>query len=324
MNRALLGRAFQEAKWLMLGCALTMLGFCWVRVWVVGRIDMSRFQGILEILKPEFENFSAIDFQYAITYPGRVAFTFNEPMVILLMVIWAIARGSDAVSGPLGKGSLEMMLAQPVGRFQYLLSKVLVNVLGVVVIAGSAWLGLHLGVQNTTVKQEQAPIKFQIPLIKIELEIPFTRGAGEPERVPLSDHVDTADFVPPTLNLMALGFFFAGLTTWMSSLDRYRWRTIAIMSGFFVVQLLLRVLSLSWEEQAWLKFTTILSLYEPEVLVSYRERLPDAPWALWTESVTGVYVLGGVGYAVLLMLGGLVGFALAFWTFCRRDLPAPV
>lgn len=324
MTLALLRQVWRESRWLMLGCAITLFGFCWIRAWIVGRIDMSRFQGILEILRPEFENFSSVEFEQALTYPGRVGFTFTEPMVILLTVVWAIARGSDAVSGPLGRGTLEMMLAQPLSRLKYILCKSGLTLVGSMVIASAAWLGIYAGIENTTVKQENQPIKLEIPLIKIQVEIPFSRSPDAPERVPLSDFVDAKDMIPPALNLVGLGIFFGGFTTLMSAWDQYRWRTIAIAAGFLVVQMLLRVLSLSMENVDWLACTTIFSLYEPEVLVAYAATNPEGVWSFMFERSEGDWHLGGLGYFGLLSGMGLAGFAAGTAIFCRRDLPAPV
>ena len=239
-------------------------------------------------------------------------------------MVWAIARGSDTVSGPLGRGTLEMMLAQPLSRLKYILCKSGLTLVGSVVIASAAWLGMVGGIENTTVKQENQPIKLEIPLIKIEVEIPFTRAPGEPERIPLSDHVDANDMIPPALNLIGLGIFFGGFTTLMSAWDQYRWRTIAIAAGFLVVQMLLRVMSLSMEDVDWLAYTTIFSLYEPEVLVAYAATNPDGVWSFLFERSEGEWHLGGLGYFGLLSGAGLAGFVGAMVIFCRRDLPAPV
>lgn len=324
MNLAMLRQVWRESRLLMLGCSIALFAFCWVRVWIVGRIDMSRFQGILEILRPEFENFSSVDFEQALTYPGRVGFTFTEPMVILLIVVWGIARGSDTVSGPLGKGTMEMMLSQPISRFQYLMSKNVVTLLGTMIIAASAYAGLACGIQTTTVKIENQPIKMQIPLVKIQVELPFTRDPNAPKRVPLANFVEKEDMIPSALNLFGLGIFFGGFTTLMSSWDQYRWRTIAIAAAFLIIQLMLRVLSLSLEEMPWLRYTTIFSLYEPEVLVSYAVHTKDGAWSFFFQKSQEEWRLGGLAYLTFLAGGGLAGFAGATWIFCRRDLPAPV
>ena len=41
---------------------------------------------------------------------------YVHPLVLFSAVIWAIMRGSDCVSGEIGRGTMEMLLAQPVRR----------------------------------------------------------------------------------------------------------------------------------------------------------------------------------------------------------------
>ena len=69
---------------------------------------------------------------------GRLAFAYDHPLVALTMTVWAFARGSDAVSGELNRGTLEMVLAQPVRRTTVLLTHAAVTVAGALAQLGSA------------------------------------------------------------------------------------------------------------------------------------------------------------------------------------------
>ena len=113
MNRALWKKAFSESKWLLVFCALGLFLFCLLRVWLVSRVEMSRFAEIIGQLWDDIEQFSTVPLAHLLTYPGRVAVVFNEPMVVLIVTVWAVARGSDVVSGEVGRGTMEMLLAQP-------------------------------------------------------------------------------------------------------------------------------------------------------------------------------------------------------------------
>ena len=75
-----------------------------------------------ELLKLPFEQLA--------TYSGRIALAYDLPIVILCVSVWAIARGSDCVSGELGRGTMEMLLAQPVSRLQVLLTQATVTTIG--------------------------------------------------------------------------------------------------------------------------------------------------------------------------------------------------
>ena len=45
---------------------------------------------------------------------------YEEPMIYMIMTIWCVARSSDVVSGELGRGTMEILLSQPVSRRQAL------------------------------------------------------------------------------------------------------------------------------------------------------------------------------------------------------------
>ena len=104
-HRILIRKYIGQSSVLFFACGAALFAFAWVRVWVVSLLDMAQFQTILEQFR-EFEKFAPIDFDALFTYPGRVGMTFDEPIVIFCTVIWCFARGSDVVSGELGRGTL--------------------------------------------------------------------------------------------------------------------------------------------------------------------------------------------------------------------------
>src|SRR5690606_33401342 len=128
---------------------------------------------------------------------GRVAIAYDDPLVMVVVSIWAIARGSDVVSGEINRGTMEMLLAQPIRRSALLFSHAAVTVIGAALLAYVSWLGTWVG------------------LTFISLEEP----------------VSTRIFIPPAVNLFSLGFFLAGFSTMLSAGDRYRSRTIGIVVG---------------------------------------------------------------------------------------------
>ncbi len=120
IHPALLRKSIDEGRWLWLTLAAVLFVFCWMHVTITSQIDMSRFETLLNNLPEAWEKFSPVPFQKLISYPARIAVTYEEPMLYMLMTIWCIARSSDSVSGELGRGTMEMMLAQPVSRVQVL------------------------------------------------------------------------------------------------------------------------------------------------------------------------------------------------------------
>jgi ABC-2 type transport system permease protein len=321
MNLALWKKTIGEAQWLFLGCATVVFGFCWTFVWLQSLFEMSRFKRILEIVRPEFDRFSPVPIEHMLTYTGRIAVVYDHPLVFFTIAVWAIARGSDAVSGPLGRGTMEMVLGQPVSRRQLLSSQITVSLVGAALLSTCAWLGTWCGVQTVTVKKE--PPSWRIPGLEIDLLNPFVKQ--EPQRVPLSEEVNANHFVPASVNLFSLGVFLAGLATLLSAADRYRWRTIGIVSAFFIVQMVVKVVAVSADELHWLIYFTFMGGYEPTHMTSIGMYEPQQLWSFILTDEQGQWTgVGPLGCNLVLSGLGLAGYLGAFFVFCRRDLPAPL
>ncbi len=324
INRSLLKKSIVESRMLLFACVAALYAFCWARVWIVSLFEMDRFKAIVEQFR-EFERFSPVPFDQLFTYSGRIAMTFDEPVVVVSMCMWAIARGSDCVSGELGRGTMEMLLAQPVSRIQVLWSQALVTVGGVAVLAGASWLGIYTGIMTTSVKEAVPSATWTIPWI--DIEIPNLLEADEEETVdvPMAFRVDPVDFVPASVNLLALGFFLAGLSSFFSSLDRYRWRTIGVVAGICVVEVIIKIIGLAADRLHWLGYFSFFSSYEPERFVNVAVRTPENTWSIALYDAAGVFTgLGPLGYDLVLIGMGLAGYLAATYIFHARDLPAPL
>ncbi|MGE0755505.1 MAG: ABC transporter permease subunit [Pirellulaceae bacterium] len=326
MTHLLLYKCWRESRWLLAGCAASIFTFCWLRVWIVSRLSTDRFRAILEMLPGDWRKFLSVDFEWLITYPGRIALAYQELIVVLCVAVWAIARGSDAVSGEINRGTMEMLLAQPVSRRHVLWTQNTVAVVGMAVLAAAAWTGTAAGIWTTHVKEEVYPrlaLPFPFPGLGDSLPLPF--GTPETRQIPMRDKVDARVFLPASANLFAMGVLMAGVTTWLSSWDRYRWRTIGIMTGTMIVQVILKAAAMGLEGWEWLSYTTVLSAYVPEVHVRIADATPEQLWALMqTDEQGGWTGLGPVVQDLLLLGGGVVGFIAAVYRFSRRDLPAPL
>ncbi len=323
MFRLLLKKALLESWLLLAATGLMVFVFCWVRVWIVTRFELGRLKEFLDQLRP-FEQFMPVPLEQVLTYSGSLALTFDEPVLILCVLVWSISRGSDVVSGELGRGTLEMLLAQPISRVRLLLTHSLVSVIGVVLLASLAWLGLYCGIQTNSVRETvQTSASITLPWWNIKL--PVFSGTEETVLVPLIERVDPSLFVLPCLNLMAFAMFMLGLTTLASSIDRYRWRTIGVVLSFYVLELLLFLLAKSTPETAWCQWFTFFSLYRPDGIVHAIGRDPNVSWALFMEpNRFWTIPLGPLGISLALLAMAVACFIAAGWWFQRRDLPAPV
>jgi ABC-2 type transport system permease protein len=115
-------------------------------------------------------------------------------------------------------------------------------------------------------------------------------------------------FLPGAANLFAMTFCFTGITTFVSSWNRDRWRTISIAGGFFVLSLILKFVARMWSGGAWLGDLSFLTLFRPQEMIL----LPAADgWAGYRSN------------GILLLLG-LAAYALAAVILWRRDIPTPL
>jgi ABC-2 type transport system permease protein len=322
VNRILLKKSLAEARGLLLGCLAALLVVFWSRVWLVTQFDMSRFKAVLEQFR-EYQRFSPVPFDQLFTYAGRIAISFDEPVVIVCIAVWAIARGSDCVSGELGRGTLEMLLAQPISRTQVLWSQAAVTIGGVAALAWVTWLGLYLGIHTNSVRGPAPRETWTVPWLQLEILNPLAEP--KTQLTPLSQEVDPAVFAPAACNLFALGVFLAGLSCFLSACDRYRWRTIGLMAGLMIAQMIIKVIGVASDRFHWLMRCTFLTAYEPQVAVSLALNRPDETWSLVLRDPAGrCQELGPLGYDLLLIGLGVLAYAAATFVFRRRDLPAPL
>jgi ABC-2 type transport system permease protein len=322
MNRSLIKKSVLESRLLLASCAVAVYFFCWARVWLVSQFEMGRFKAVVEQFR-EFERFSPVPFEQLFTYAGRIALVYDEPIVVVCVSLWAIARGSDCVSGELGRGTMEMLLAQPVSRLRVFFSQALVTVIGVGVLASVSWLGVYTGVMTNSIQEPAPPETWTVPLLDFEIPNPFAKE--EIVSIPMRERVDTTVFVPAAFNLFALGLFLAGLSSLLSSWDRYRWRTIGLAVGIYIVQVIIKIIGLAADRCAWLANCTFFTAYEPERFVSVALHSPDQAWnlVLWDDGAV-FQDLGPLGYDLILIGLGVVAYLAAAVIFQRRDLPAPL
>jgi ABC-2 type transport system permease protein len=233
MNRALWKKAFGEVR-VALPCFLVlMFGFQVLFVWVTSQLDLQLFEHFLRNMPDYWKRLLPVSVDSMATYQGRIAIGYDHPLVAFGTAFWAIARGSDAVSGPLNRGTLEMVLAQPVRRVEVLASNAVIATVGAALMAAACWLGTCTGVAL-------------IPKLHDVPAMPYGFCA---------------------LNLFAYSFFLAGFTTLLSSADRYRGRTIGLAAGFYVVSLVLKVVGRTADGFPGLLYGSFLTAYEPQRFV---------------------------------------------------------
>ncbi len=283
---ALLCKAIRDVRWQLAGSILIVFAFHWIRVWITSLFPIRQFQRLLNLVPDAFMPLLPVPKEQIATVAGRIAIAYDDPLPVMVLLAWAIGRGSDAVSGELGRGTLEMTLAQPVRRISVIGTQAAMTVLGAACIAGACWSGTYLGIQT----------------------------------IALEERVSSRVFIPAAVNAFAMTCFLAGLTTLVSSFDRFRARTIGIMASFFAAELLIKIVGLVGPGLRWLLWCSFLTAYEPQQLVAE----PRLAWVFGMPLHGDPWVWGGLCYHGILIGLGALGYALAITHFCRRDLPAPL
>jgi ABC-2 type transport system permease protein len=320
-QKVLWRKCLQESLLLLLACCIGLFVVGWTRAWVVASFDASKFSQIVELLPKEIKQLIPVEYAWLITYTGRVGLTFEEPVVFLCLGVWCIARGSDVVSGELSRGSLELLLAQPISRARIMWTHATVTLGGVGLITLSLWLGICAGVYSFSAKEVSRP-SLQIPMTSISIPLP---GKEMTTTFPLSERIDVSCFLPACLNLAVCSGFVAGLSMLLSACDRYRWRTIGLMTGFYVVQILMAVICTVSPRFSWLSWMTLFSAFRPSYYASLADRSPDRlwEWVVWQEDGSWKE-LGTIPLHLLLIVYTLALIWSASRVFHRRDVPAPL
>lgn len=324
LQRLLLKKNVNESLLLFLACGIMLFAFCWARIWITCQFELEKFAPLLKQFKA-FERFAPVPLEQILTYTGSIAMTFNEPVLILCIVVWCISRGSDVISGEIGRGTLEMLLSQPITRTRLLLTHAAVCVSGLALLCLLVWLGIYCGIHTNTVKETITPeIDLKIPFLPIEVPVPV--GESKVVQRDLADKVSANLYVAPVINLFAFGFFLLSLSSMFSCWDRYRWRSIGFVISVYVLELLMYLLSRATDATAFCSNLTFFSLYQPDGIVQVVNRHPEAASEVISSySIPGwEHYLGPLGMSLILIAFGLVFYAIGLFRLQRRDMPAPI
>ncbi len=273
MNWALWKKAIADAYGQLLASCLILIVFAWVFVWLTGQVRLGAWTMILDLL-PRFVNrILGVSPADLVSLTGRLSLLYLHVVPLLVFMGWAIGRGSHVVSGSIADGTLELLLTMPVWRVSVLVAPSVIAALGTVLLGLSLWFGIWLGLLT----------------------------------VPLEGRTSIWAFLPGTINMVALSFCLLGLTTFLSSLDRDRWRTIWAAGALVLVEMIIKMIARLWEPGAWLAYFSFLTPFEPQTLILMGEKG-------WTLSLQ---------YNGSLLLLGVLGYVGAGLVLSWRDIPVP-
>jgi ABC-2 type transport system permease protein len=258
---------------------------------------------------------------------------YVHPLMQVVFCVWAVGRASGAIAGEIDRGTMELLLAQPVARSRVILAHLLVDCVTIPVLCLSLWAGNWLGAWAITPIQIEEPhLKSVIPKqnyllelgpFKLRLEDPVTRrprGLTEADREAMRERlrVEPAQLGRALVVVAGLIFAVCGVTMWLSSAGRFRWRVLAVAVFLVLVQFLVNVLGQMWDDAAWLRPFTIFYYYQPQQVIL------GGDWCVTLSEWNGGSPLVRVPMPAVLFGVGLIGYAMALRALVRRDLPAPL
>jgi ABC-2 type transport system permease protein len=224
---------------------------------------------------------------------------YVHSVVLTILCLWAVGRGAGAIAGEIDRGTMELLLAQPLARYRLILAHFIVDVVTIPLLALSIWAGQWIA----------------IPLLQVH-EVP-ARGTS------VGAAIDPAVFGPALWNVAALVFAISGYTMWLSSRGRFRGRVLAVAILATLLQYLINVIGQLWDVLAPFRPFTVFYYYQPQQIILNHKWSVDVN-KLWGHEGTANEVLFSVNALLVLFLVGCVGYGLALWKFARRDLPAPL
>lgn len=207
---------------------------------------------------------------------------FVHPLILIILSIWAIGRSSAAIAGEIDRGTMELLLAQPIRRSQVILAHLLVELTTIPLICLAMWSGNWLGTWLVGLQGEQIEVQFR---------------------------VDPFRFLPGLWSVALFVLAISGYTLLLSAAGRFRSKVLGLAIVITLVQFLINVIGQLWNAMKWMRPYTVFYHYQPQPMIL------DDHWMSDMDIWLHLGVLLGVGVA---------GYLLAWWTFCKRDLPAPL
>jgi ABC-2 type transport system permease protein len=317
---ALIRKLLRDARWPLLVVMLLTAGFecLWVKV---SQRTVTEISPVFSTLAARAgTNKQAIE-NVIFAGPGKIAQTiaggenlhferamdvlsigYVHPLMQVLFCIWAIGRAAAAIAGEIDRGTMELLLAQPLRRGSVVFAHLCVDAITIPLLCVSLWVGTLIGCRlvgpfeasTAALKAFPFPVKVDQSLLEVD---PQAFGWG-------------------LWTVGGLIFAVSGATMALSAVGRFRNRVIGIAALIFLTQFLINVVGQLWDTAAVLRPFTVFYYYQPQQAVLSNS---------WTVNLASAWGSGPAVniLAVLFGVGG-VGYALSLAIFMRRDLPAPL
>ncbi len=262
---------------------------------------------------------------------------YVHPLVQTILCVWAVGRAAGAIAGEIDRGTMELLLSQPLARYRLVAAQFIVDLVTIPVLCLSLWAGNYLGVALVgPIKLRPTPplprrsaepaMKVDLGPLVLGLKVPGIAAAGQAtgtaqereERIRARLSVEPAEFGRALFAVGGLLFAISGLTMWLSAGGRFRWRVLGLAVFLTLLQFLVNVIGQLDETFAPLRPLTVFYYYRPQEMVLGK------PWAVTLSEWNGGRPLAEVSPLAVLYGAGAFGYLMALRVFTRRDIPAPL
>ena len=104
LPRALLWKAWNDARWLLAALVVLNVVFQVIYVWLASQVQLGALSLFVRALPASFEKFVGFPLEVFTTPTGRMAMAYVHPVTTSAAAAWAIARGSDSASRSIEAG----------------------------------------------------------------------------------------------------------------------------------------------------------------------------------------------------------------------------
>jgi ABC-2 type transport system permease protein len=337
MTLILVRKLLRDLRWSLLAVMLLLGAFQFLWAKVTERVLSTLspfFVGMANVAGMDREDVEKVVFEG----PGKVTRTliggegvqldramdmlsigYVHPLMQVIFCIWAIGRASGAIAGEIDKGTMELLLAQPLSRSRLMLAHLLVDVITIPLLCVALWGGNWLGAWAVGEIKPKPPTfksdKPANPLIELA-KMSVRKPTEEETRKRLE--IRPLEFGKALWLVGGLIFAVLGVTMWLSSAGRYRLRVLGIAVLIVLIQFLINLLGQMWDTAEWLRPFTIFYYYQPQQLIL------SGDWCVHFAEWNGGKPLFALPMPLVLYGVGAVGYLMAWRTLVKRDLPAPL
>jgi ABC-2 type transport system permease protein len=322
MTFVLWRKLLRDVRVPLLVAALLLFGFelFWVKVTSRVTTEIAPMLGLLSLMQGQREDFLMNLFFRG---PGRIlqsvlgggSIRFNvpqdmlavgtmHPVVLIIVGLWGVGRASLSMAGEIDRGTMELLLAQPIRRSRVILAHLGVDLVVIPVICLAMWAGSLTGAALFS------PFTVSEAIYK-ELHMKV------PEQLPTLC-IDAVALGPGLVNVGALLFAVSGYTMWISARGRSRNRVLGVAVLVTLLQFIINVIGQLWDGAEFLRPFTVFYYFQPQMIALRGQWTVDPGREWFGRPLLHLNVI-----AVLVAVGA-AGYLLALRHFCRRDVPAPL